>query len=330
MYLKIVIYVGLISILSACNKSDSGPAKSKEELEQIEIQSIKNFKSGIDYSTQIQPFMSKVIKSNLNYSETLKFNTFGCKKEGSIGSSYLIDPLLKVGHVFSKELAYSTINIDKNNEYMDAFESTISKIEENKIEKHKKYSKKLSTRFPFTSISQMFLAIPHEVEQTIFTFKSDGGSPETKHNVIENNYSPEVKNWILRNSNNNADETYLSCSVNTGADSKNLTYSNDLIEFSYNNKIVTGLAYRQKITGLVICKKYKRSKDTSTIQQEPLLTVELGSGFDESLSIFSNDILSDGLTECGGTQIYRSTVSKLTNGKVFFSWVEKTVSAPTR
>jgi hypothetical protein len=330
MNFKIIVFLISTLVIAACNKTESGPAKSKEELDQIEIQNIKNFASVDDYMTKLLPQSYSMVRSNIDYKEQSKFYNHGCKTEGSYSPVFKIEPLLKSGHIFIADSAYARLEINKSTNFKFTNENIISYIDDKKIVKHINYNKFYSNNFPFTDVSQIFSRLPHMIYETTYIFKADESYPEFDFKVSEANYTDQAMNWIRNNSTSTENQFYLSCSVEYNINNYKSSY--DQVELNFNNKIVSALVNKNTKSGLVTCKKYKVSKESKSINSEdkPLLTINLGEGVDESVSISTNDVLSDSLFKCGGIKIYSANRLVLSDGRVVKSDVQKILSAPVR
>jgi len=58
--------------------------------------------------------------------------------------------------------------------------------------------------------------------------------------------------------------------------------------------------------------------------------VKLGHGTQALFQIYTNQVASQNLAECGGVRVFMSDIVKLDSGKIISNRAEKTISAPLR
>jgi hypothetical protein len=291
----------LVLLAFGCQNSDSKSAPSKSEEEKI-MES-----SATDVTQTVRPNDFQILKSDISLDEFNERYSDGCKMKGHSEADYAVDPSLRTGMTSNYQQGNSTV--------YGAGSSLLST--ETKIVNI--YSDRVFTETNYTDMtvngtrwdpSTIFKGTPHSTAEN---FIDQNGHQDWK--VILN-----VKDGVIQENDGVSWSCYLTSSNSGDSDSKS-TYN----KISYNlGRPVVAYELVTVSTGNIVCEKYRHDND------EVLKKINLGAGTEVRRGIYSNDLVSFGLSRCGGNNIYHSSLTKLNSGKVVESYANKIVTGPIR
>lgn len=319
MMTRTALLVSLAFLFAACaNNSDSNsePGKSEDQIIQEEIQKIESFPSADDYSKLIPANSYQIAQAHLNYTEEMDFLTIGCKTPGTYGTDYKVEPTLKAGDQFHFENGSHFLIKPKS--YTSAVHS-IQNATANSVTFGTTFSALSFEGSPFSSLDQVFAGTPHVTSTVSYQFKPDT-FPEMNFNITMN-LTPEATQWAQQAVQN--PEADWSCDIDYDSGLSH-TYEAHKINYPFQGRNLLAKLEKRQDRGQIKCRRSSRSTDGDSP------SVLLGSGTVRKTAIYSNEILSQTLMICGGSELYSSKTVTLDSGKIIESEAYKTISAPLR
>lgn len=320
-----VLLFAFFPLLSACNNSSSGGSpKSAEEIQKDEQSKLQNSASATDMTALITPDRIQIVKENMSYEDKGAFYTIGCKTQGQMGTFYQMDPLLQVGSQFRVESGSHSITDDAKSHYRSV--ETVTNLQPNLISKEENYEFMSLEGTPFSNLDQVFKGRPHSTMTMTFEFRADGSYPKSNYQH-EYYLTDTAKSWVASQPQK---DFYWYCKVNYDPSQPSSdSYEADEILYNIMGRPVKGYIEKSSSSGEVVCEKLSGTSSSSS-EDKPLNVVKLGHGTRTRVAIYTNQVASLNLAECGGVTVFYSSIVKLDSGKIISNRVEKTISAPLR